>query len=183
LQQQSDRPLDYRPSGLPERFGPTVFALVLLVLTIFFTVNVVSTPWLDYLESSTTYYLVGFCDHSGCHDYAGLNSPFRDVFPQTYGLGLIALALAGVELVFLVLSIFGKRVAFGILFSGILSSSTLLLAALYFYFGVLVKMSREPWATGRGWFAAFLVVSFLLMATIIGFFAERARNPALASRD
>jgi len=174
LLRQTKRPLGYRLTDLAERFGPTIMALLFLILTIFFMVRVASTPWVDYLESSTTYYLGGVCDYTGCHDYSGLDSPFRDVFPATYDLVVMALALSVLEVVFVVLSIFGKRVALGILLTGLLSSAALLVAAIWFYFGVLVERSREPWQAGGGWFAAIEAVIFLLSVTIFAFFAARS---------
>ena len=51
-------------------------ALVLLILTIFLTIGVASIPWLDYSESSTTYYLGGFCDYNGCLVTLTEKSPF-----------------------------------------------------------------------------------------------------------
>jgi hypothetical protein len=182
LLRQSNRPLGHRLTDLAERFGPPILALLFLISTIFLMVGVVSTPWVDYLESSTTYYLGGVCDYKGCRDYSGLDSPFRDVFPATYNLVVIALALSVLEVVFLVLAIFGKRVALGILLTGVLSSAALLVAAIWFYFGVLVERSHEPWRVGGGWFAAIEVIIFLLSATIFAFFAARHSTSRPLSR-
>ena len=157
-------------------------ALVLLILTIFLTIGVASIPWLDYSESSTTYYLGGFCDYNGCHGYADREEPFRTIFPLTYILVLTALAVSVFELGFLVTSILRRWQwsGVGILITGILGSIALLVAAIYFYFGLLMTFwsptsvpPTAPWGMGAGLFMAFVVAVLFLVATIVAFFAAR----------
>jgi len=157
-------------------------ALVLLILTIFLMFGVASIPWLDYSESSTTYYLGGFCDYDGCHGYTDREEPFRTVFPVPYILVLTALALSVFELGFLVLSMFWKVEVsgVGILITGTLGSIALLVAAIYLYFGLLMTFwspasapPTAPWGVGAGLFLAFVVAVLFLLATIVAFFAVR----------
>ena len=138
--------------------------------------------WLDYSESSTTYYLGGFCDYNGCHGYADREEPFRTIFPLTYILVLTALAVSVFELGFLVTSTFRrwKWSGVGILITGILGSIALLVAALYLYFGLLMTFwsptsvpPTAPWGMGAGLFMAFVVAVLFLVATIVAFFAAR----------
>src|SRR2546421_215699 len=77
------------------------------------------------------YYLDAWCYAPGlCVDYSDRAAPLRDVFPQTYGLVLMALALSVIELAFLALSIFVKRGGLGILVTGVLGSIALLVAPI-----------------------------------------------------
>jgi len=179
LQQDSETPLAHHPSEVVLRFvGRTSAALLLLLLTIYLMIGVLSLPWLDYSESSTKYYLGGFCNYTGCHDYGDIAAPLRNVFPLTHGLVLTALALSMLELVFLVLFVFGKTGGNAILLTGILGSIALLVATVYFYFGLLVEMSHEPWSAGTGWFMAIVALASFLVETIMAFSSARHFTPS-----
>jgi len=186
LQPHSEIQVSYHPNDLEQRFGGTFLALVFLIVTIFLMVGVASIPWLDYSESSTTYYLGGFCDHNGCHAYTDREEPFRTVFPLTYILVLTALALSVFELGFLVLSMFWrwKWSGAGVLITGILGSIALPVAAIYLYFGLLMTFwsptsapPTAPWGVGAGLVMAFVVAVLFLVATIVAFFAARHIKP------
>ena len=182
MQPHSEIPVAYHPNDLEQRFGGTFVALVFLIVTIFLIVGVASIPWLDYSESSTTYYLGGFCDHNGCHGYTDREEPFRTVFPLTYILVLTALALSVFELGLLVLSMFWrwKWSGVGILITGILGSIALPVAASYLYFGLLMTFwsptsapPTAPWGAVAGLVMAFVVAVLFLWATIVAFSAAR----------
>src|SRR5207244_2455487 len=126
------------------------------------------SPW----NVTQRYYLGGMCVGGSCQDYYTDSIRHYTYFPQTYGLVLTALALSVFELAFLILAIFERKFAVGILVSGLLGSITLMVAPIYFYFTLPVVLSSDgafftsffgsytdrgttyTWGGGPGWFMA-----------------------------
>jgi hypothetical protein len=173
-------------------FGwPTVAALVLVTLTVVLVLVVASLPWwVTWHDTYGTYaYPLGnpFCHEYACGDYTD-SASLRNVFPPTYLLVLTALALSVLELVFLVGSIFWNWNRVGILVTGILGSIALLVAPIYFYFAFPISnfsigsfsgsSTRSTWGGGPGWFIAFFVVAFFVVATNVAFFVALHIKPA-----
>jgi hypothetical protein len=204
LQQPGEIPLAHHPRHLGSRFvGRAIGALVLVSLTIGLVLVVASLSWWDFSDSNygtVAHHLGGACYQGSCGDYTD-SETLRTFFPQTYGLVLTALALSVFELVFLVLSIFWKRIAVGILVTGILGSFALLVAPIYFYFALPGAMSSGQnthwitsfsgsftrtistgtvtytWGGGAGWFTAPLVAIIFFVATIVVFFVAPHIKP------
>ena len=187
MQQQGEIPLLHRWRDLAQRFGWALVGLVSVILTIGLAAYVASLPWWGMSNGrggTVPYYLDAWCYAPGlCVDYSDRAAPLRDVFPQTYGLVLMALALSVIELAFLALSIFVKRGGLGILVTGVLGSIALLVAPITLSSGLsgsyFSGTQYEPggvsqtWGPGPGWFMAPYVAYFFLVATIFAFFAAR----------
>src|SRR3989442_13610562 len=81
------------------------------------------------------------CVEGSCQDYYTDSIRHYTYFPQTYGLVLTGLVLSVFELAFLILAIFERKFAVGILVNGLLGSITLMVAPIYFYFALPVGLS------------------------------------------
>src|SRR5207244_13140695 len=100
-----------------------VTALVFVTLTMGLVLVVASLSWWDVYvgapwNQTYKYYLGAVCAEGSCGDYTD-SATLRSFFPQTYGLVLTALALSVFELAFLILAIFERKFAVGILVSEI----------------------------------------------------------------
>jgi len=199
LERDNGIPRAYPRHNLPRGFGPRtpaalVAALVFVTLTISLVLVVASLPWWDLHYGSPwnetqRYYLGGMCVEGSCQDYYTDSIRHYTYFPQTYGLVLTALALSVFELAFLILAIFERKFAVGILVTGLLGSITLMVAPIYFYFALPLGLSSDgafftsffgsytergmtyTWGGGPGWFMAPFVVIVFLAATVVAFFA------------
>ncbi len=177
MHRENSIPRARHPGAPPQRFGwrtdaAIVTSIVLATLTIVLVVDVASLPW---WVSGTFGYPLGnpFCHEQVCGDYTD-SAPLRNVFPPTFNLVLIALALSVFELVFLISSMLGTGRRLWIIVTGAVGSIALLVAPIYFYFA----MPRGfPGGPGPGWFRAFAVVAFFVAATLVAFFAARHLKP------
>ena len=199
MQRDNGVPRAHARNDLARGFGARtpaalVTALVFVTLTMGLVLVVASLPWWDLHYGSPwnvtqRYYLGGMCVGGSCQDYYTDSIRHYTYFPQTYGLVLTALALSVFELAFLILAIFERKFAVGILVSGLLGSITLMVAPIYFYFTLPVVLSSDgafftsffgsytdrgttyTWGGGPGWFMAPFVVIVFLVATMVAFFA------------
>ena len=198
LQRDNGVPRAHARNDLARGFGARtpaalVTALVFVTLTMGLVLVVASLSWWDVYvgapwNQTYKYYLGAVCAEGSCGDYTD-SATLRSFFPQTYGLVLTALALSVFELAFLILAIFERKFAVGILVSGLLGSITLMVAPIYFYFTLPVVLSSDgafftsffgsytdrgttyTWGGGPGWFMAPFVVIVFLVATMVAFFA------------
>ncbi len=199
MQRDNEIPRAHPRSYLARRFGARtpaalVAALVFVTLTISLVLVVASLPWWDLhigspWNQTRRYYLGGMCVEGSCQDYYTDSIRHYTYFPQTFDLVVTALALSVFELAFLILAIFQRKLAVGILVSGLLGSITLMVAPIYFYFRLPTVLSSDggffttffgsymergttyTWGGGPGWYMAPFVVLLFLMSTLVAFWA------------